>query len=104
MSIEVFRIIVEGIVMIILGIAAKVILPILKEKQRYGIIDKAVKAAEMKYIQSGSGAQKKEFVINFLVEKGFVTPDEFGEIPIEIDILIEAAVKELDGLVGKSEG
>lgn len=104
MSIEVFRIIVEGIVMIILGIAAKVILPILKEKQRYGIIDKAVKAAEMKYIQSGSGAQKKEFVINFLVEKGFVTPDEFGEIPTEIDILIEAAVKELDGLIGKSEG
>lgn len=104
MNIEIFRIIVEGIVMIILGIVAKVILPILKEKQRYGIIDKAVKAAEMKYIQSGSGAQKKEFVINFLVEKGFVTPDEFGEIPIEIDILIEAAVKELDGLVGKSEG
>lgn len=104
MNIEVFRIIVEGIVMIILGIAAKVILPILKEKQRYGIIDKAVKAAEMKYIQSGSGAQKKEFVINFLVEKGFVTPDEFGEIPTEIDILIEAAVKELDGLIGKSEG
>lgn len=104
MNIEVFKIIVEGIVMIILGIAAKVILPILKEKQRYGIIDKAVKAAEMKYIQSGSGAQKKEFVVGFLIEKGLVTPNELGEIPIEVDILIEAAVKELDGLIGKSEG
>lgn len=104
MNIEVFKIIVEGIVMIILGIVAKVILPILKEKQRYGIIDKAVKAAEKKYIQSGSGAQKKEFVINFLIKKGLVTPNELGEIPIEVDILIEAAVKELDGLIGKSEG
>ena len=104
MNIEVFKIIVEGIVMIILGIAAKVILPILKEKQRYGIIDKAVKAAEMKYIQTGSGAQKKEFVISFLIEKGLVIPNELGEIPIEVDILIEAAVKELDGLIGKGEG
>lgn len=104
MNIEIFKIIVEGIVMIILGIAAKVILPILKEKQRYGIIDKAVKAAEMKYIQSGSGAQKKEFVISFLIEKGLVTPNELGEIPIEVDILIEAAVKELDKLVVKDEG
>ena len=58
----------------------------------------AVAAAEQVFAQSGMGEEKKEFVVEFLREKGF-TLDTF-----EIDALIEAAVHDLGGKHGDTEG
>ena len=49
----------------------------------------AVEAAEMIYTGSGRGEEKKEYVVNFLNEKGFSLNSN------EIDTLIESAVLEL---------
>ena len=50
---------------------------------------KAVDAAEKLYKESGMGAQKKEYVKQFLEGKGFT----FN--PGEIDVVIESAVLEM---------
>ena len=89
---------------LIFAVGAYILIPYIQEMRKNQVIDAAVKAAEKMFNEAGSGAQKKEFVINFLVEKKIVKRDENGEIPIEINILIEAAVKELDKLVVKNEG
>ena len=49
----------------------------------------AVDAAEQVFSQSGMGEEKKEFVVEFLAEKGFALDIS------EIDALIEAAVHDL---------
>lgn len=49
----------------------------------------AVEAAEQVFSQSGMGDEKKEFVLEFLSEKGFSLD------VMEIDALIEAAVHDL---------
>lgn len=104
MDIEILRIIIEGIVAIVVAIAAKVFVPYVQELRQNKAIDAAVKAAEKIFKDSGAGVQKKEYVVKFLIEKKIVKLDNEGNLPIEIDILIEAAVKELDKLTVKSEG
>lgn len=49
----------------------------------------AVQAAEMLFKESGSGQQKKEYVIQYLAEKGFKLDGD------ELDVYIESAVLEL---------
>ena len=49
----------------------------------------AVQAAEMLYVGSGRGEEKKQYVIEFLKSKGFILNAE------EIENLIESAVLEL---------
>jgi LL-H family phage holin len=49
----------------------------------------AVQAAEMLYVGSGRGEEKKQYVIKFLKSKGFTLNAE------EIENLIESAVLEL---------
>ena len=49
----------------------------------------AVQAAEMLYVGSGRGEEKKQYVIEFLKSKGFTLNTE------EIENLIESAVLEL---------
>lgn len=49
----------------------------------------AVQAAEMLYVGSGRGEEKKQYVLDFLKSKGFTLNTE------EIENLIEAAVLEL---------
>jgi hypothetical protein len=104
MNTELIKLIIDGVVALIFAVGAYVLIPYIQEMRKNKIIDSAVKAAEKMFKEAGSGAQKKEYVINFLVEKKLVKRDENGEIPIEINILIEAAVKELDKLVVKDEG
>ena len=104
MDTELIKLIIDGVVALIFAVGAYVLIPYIQEMRKNKIIDSAVKAAEKMFKEAGSGAQKKEYVINFLVEKKLVKRDENGEIPIEINILIEAAVKELDKLVVKDEG
>lgn len=104
MNIELTKLIIDGVVALTFAVGAYVLVPYIQEMRKNKVIDAAVKAAEKMFKEAGSGAQKKEYVINFLIEKKIVKRDANGEIPVEIDILIEAAVKELDGLVCKSEG
>ena len=50
----------------------------------------AVKAAEQIFSKPGTGDKKKQYVIDFLMSKGIKMTTE------ELDILIEAAVQELN--------
>lgn len=50
----------------------------------------AVQAAEQIYREKGQGKLKKEYVVDFLVSKGINLTVQ------ELDVLIEAAVKELN--------
>ena len=49
----------------------------------------AVQAAETMYQNHGAGAQKKQYVINYLAEHGFKLDGD------ELDVYIESAVLEL---------
>lgn len=73
-----------------------VLIPYLKQKynaeqmaQIEFWVDVAVRAAEMIYIGSGRGAEKKEYVIKFLNSKGFTIDMD------SIDAMVEAAVLQL---------
>lgn len=52
-------------------------------------VDIAVQAAEMIYVGAGRGEEKKQYVLNFLKEKGFTLNTA------EIENLIESAVLSL---------
>ena len=94
----------EGLVKIILAIIALlstiityVLVPYLRskttEKQRsniYTLVMLAVQAAEQIYIKQGEGQKKKEYVIGYLSSKGIKLTIE------DLDMMIEAAVKELN--------
>ena len=56
----------------------------------YTIVQLAVKAAEQIYFKPGQGEKKKEYVVNYLSAKGIKLTVE------DLDVLIEAAVKELN--------
>ena len=81
---------------LILAITAAFVIPYLKSKTSAEKLKEiqiwvtaAVKAAEMIFSGTGRGAEKKEYVLNFLQEKGFT---------IDLDSIydmIEAAVLEL---------
>lgn len=88
------------IVVAIIGLAASVIttvvVPYIKQKansETYSQIQFwttiAVEAAEMIYNQSGKGAEKKAYVLQFLQSKGFKVDED------SLDKVIEAAVLEL---------
>lgn len=94
----------EGLVKIILAvisllgvIVTSVVVPYLKQKttkeQRDNVkfwVKVAVTAAEQIYKEKGQGKFKKEYVVEFLNSKGIkITPKQ-------LDILIEAAVFELN--------
>lgn len=87
------------VISVIGGLVAYYVMPWIKQKIQNTWVEKAVRAAEKLYKQSGTGAQKKAYVIDFLVEMGIVKKDNNGNIPQNIDVLIEAAVKELDAIV-----
>ena len=94
---EVFVRIVLGVISILGAIITYMVVPYLKSKtskeQRETImfwVSVAVSAAEQIFNERGMGAEKKKFVVEFLVEQGIkVNLDE-------LDVLIESAVKELN--------
>lgn len=82
------------------------IIPYIKEKigseklaQYQEWANLAVKCAEMLFTESGMGAEKKEYVVNFLNDmfnkNGVVITEQ------QLDVLIEAAVQELNRLQGE---
>ena len=90
-------IMVKVIIPILGAIVTYLIVPFIKQKttkeQRENIyfwVRVAVHAAEMIYKEKGQGKLKKEYVVDFLVSKGINITIQ------ELDILIEAAVKELN--------
>lgn len=94
---EVFVRIVLGVISILGAILTYMVVPYLKSKtskeQRETImfwVSVAVSAAEQIFNERGMGAEKKKFVVEFLVEKGIKVSLE------ELDVLIESAVKELN--------
>lgn len=94
---EVFVKIVLGVISILGAIMTYMVVPYLKSKtskeQRETImfwVSVAVSAAEQIFNERGMGAEKKKFVVEFLVEQGIEASLE------ELDVLIESAVKELN--------
>ena len=94
MSIE---IIIKVIIPVLGAIITYLIVPLIKQKttkeQRENIyfwVKVAVQAAEMIYKEKGQGKLKKEYVVTFLQSKGMNITMQ------ELDVLIEAAVKELN--------
>ena len=90
-------IILKVIIPIIGAIVTYLIVPLIKQKttkeQRENIyfwVKVAVAAAEQIYKEKGQGKLKKEYVVDFLVSKGINITIQ------ELDVLIEAAVKELN--------
>ena len=54
-------------------------------------VDIGVKAAEQVFTETKQGKAKRRFVINFLANKGYDINSD------EVDLMIEAAVKQLTG-------
>lgn len=97
-------IIVKVLIPILGAILTYLIVPFLKSKttkeQRDNIyfwVKIAVGAAEQIYAEKGQGKLKKEYVVDFLVNKGVKITIQ------ELDVLIEAAVKELNLVQKKIE-
>ena len=90
-------IIVKVIIPILGAILTYLIVPLILQKttkqQRENVyfwVTVAVQAAEMIYKEKGQGKLKKEYVVDFLVSKGINITIQ------ELDVLIEAAVQELN--------
>lgn len=95
MQIDLTQIIV-AVITLIFGLIAKYVIPYLKEKYSTEQLEKmklwakvAVEAAEMLYVGSGRGEEKKKYVLDFLQSKGFSVDFE------TIENLLESAVLEL---------
>lgn len=97
--------IIEAVAALIGAIITCVLIPFIKSKttaaqqaEINGWVKIAVSAAEQIYKGSGRGEEKKQYVLNWLKERG-VTVDE-----TELDALIEAAVYELSQGIIPLEG
>ena len=89
--------IIEAVAALIGVIITAVVIPYIKSKtttqqqaQINAWVKIAVAAAEQIYKGSGRGEEKKEYVINWLEERGFTLDED------ELDALIESAVYELN--------
>ena len=89
--------IIEAVAALIAVIITAVVIPYIKSKtttqqqaQINAWVKIAVAAAEQIYKGSGRGEEKKEYVINWLEERGFTLDED------EVDDLIESAVYELN--------
>ena len=88
--------IISAVLTLIISLVSVFLIPYIKAKtseEQFNTIKLwvqiAVQAAEMLYVGSGRGEEKKQYVIEFLKSKGFTLNAE------EIENLIESAVLEL---------
>lgn len=88
--------IITAVLTLIISLISAFLIPYIKTKvsaEQFATIklwvQVAVQAAEMLYVGSGRGEEKKKYVIEFLNSKGFTLNAE------EIENLIESAVLEL---------
>ena len=89
--------IVNAVIALIAAIVTTFLIPWIKSKidaaklaQIVEWVGIAVRAAEQIYNESGMGEKKKQYVLNFLADKGFTLD------PDSINAMIEAAVKNLN--------
>lgn len=89
--------IVNAVIALIAAIITTFLIPWIKSKidaaklaQIAEWVGIAVRAAEQIYNESGMGEKKKQYVLDFLSDKGFTLD------PNSINAMIEAAVKELN--------
>ena len=89
--------IVNAVIALIAAIITTFLIPWIKSKidaaklaQIVEWVGIAVRAAEQIYNESGMGEKKKQYVLDFLADKGFTID------PNSINAMIEAAVKELN--------
>ena len=89
--------IVNAVITLIAAIVTTFLIPWIKSKidaaklaQIVEWVGIAVRAAEQIYNESGMGEKKKQYVLDFLADKGFPLD------PNSINAMIEAAVKELN--------
>lgn len=80
-------------------VACDCVIPWMKSYMDNKTVEKAVKAAEQIYKESGAGAKKYEYVVKMLTVIGLRT-DKNSKY---WDMLIEAAVKSLDKFEGEVE-
>ena len=89
--------IVNAVITLIAAIVTTFLIPWIKSKidaaklaQIVEWVGIAVRAAEQIYNESGMGEKKKQYVLDFLADKGFTLDTN------SINAMIEAAVKELN--------
>ena len=89
--------IVNAVITLIAAIVTTFLIPWIKSKidaaklaQIVEWVGIAVRAAEQIYNESGMGEKKKQYVLDFLADKGFTLD------PNSINAMIEAAVKDLN--------
>ena len=89
--------IVNAVITLIAAIVTTFLIPWIKSKidaaklaQIVEWVGIAVRAAEQIYNESGMGEKKKQYVLDFLADKGFTLD------PNSINAMIESAVKELN--------
>ena len=89
--------IVNAVIALIAAIVTTFLIPWIKSKidaaklaQIVEWVGIAVRAAEQIYNESGMGEKKKQYVLDFLADKGFTLDHD------SINAMIEAAVKELN--------
>ena len=89
--------IVNAVITLIAAIVTTFLIPWIKSKidaaklaQIVEWVGIAVRAAEQIYNESGMGEKKKQYVLDFLADKGFTLD------PDSINAMIEAAVKDLN--------
>lgn len=88
--------IVESIITLAVALVTAFLIPFIKSKisaEKYAEIQvwvkAAVEAAEMIYVGTGRGLEKKQYVLEFLAKKGYKLDTE------SVEALIEAAVLEI---------
>ena len=93
--------IIEALATLIAAVITAFVIPYIKSKTTTTQFEKikmwvtvAVEAAEQLYTGSGRGAEKKQYVVEFLQKKGFKIDDD------SLDKLIEAAVFNLPSYIG----
>lgn len=97
-------VIIEALAALIAAVITAFVIPYIKSRTTNAQFEKikmwvtvAVEAAEQIYTGSGRGAEKKQYVVEFLQEKGFKIDAD------SLDKLIEAAVFNLPSYIGVLE-
>lgn len=94
--------IITGILALLSTILTIVVIPYIKQKttttqqeQIAAVIKTAVYAAEQLFKGTGRGQEKKEYVVNYLHSLGIEV--DIDDITDNLNVLIEATVKEMNG-------